>query len=196
MIFSVLVKIFPYSMVTAYTPGPNNILALNTTSNFGMRKGAKTLLGISLGFICVMLITAGATFAISSYIPAFVGIMKYIGVAYIVWLAVHIALSKPETSNNKKQPGFMEGFLLQFVNVKIILYAVTIYTGYVLPTNKSFIFLMLFAGILSIIGMSGTMAWAVLGNVMQRFIHRYYRAFHIIMALILLESAYGILMAR
>ena len=45
--------------------------------------------------------------------------MKYIGAAYILWLAIHIVFSKPSTENAEQSESFLKGFMLQFVNVKI-----------------------------------------------------------------------------
>ncbi|MBS7008768.1 LysE family transporter [Anaerostipes sp.] len=189
MILSTLALFFPYSLVTAYTPGPNNLLALNSVTMYGFRKSRNTIIGISLGFLCVMALSAVFTFFLASFLPGFVQIMKYLGAGYIVWLALHIALSKSPSEGAKKEPSFIEGFLLQFVNVKIILYAVTIYTCYVLPANESFFILMIFALIISAIGISATMVWACLGNVFQKLIRQHYRLFNVLMALLLLECA-------
>lgn len=193
MILSILTPFFPYSLVTAYTPGPNNLLALNSVTMYGFRKSKNILIGIASGFLCVMVLSAFLTFGLASYIPGFVRIMKYIGAIYIFWLALHIAFSKPPSAETAKKPSFTEGFLLQFVNVKIILYAVTIYTCYVIPANDSFAILMLFSLIISAIGISATMVWAVLGNVFQKLIQKYFRLFNIIMALLLLECVVKIL---
>ena len=46
--------------------------------------------------------------------------MKYIGAAYILWLAIHIAFSKKTSENTEQSASFLKGFMLQFVNVKII----------------------------------------------------------------------------
>ena len=64
MIMNILLSFAPYAFVTAYTPGPNNILALNTTSNYGWSSGRKLILGIGTGFICVMLVCAVGCFGL------------------------------------------------------------------------------------------------------------------------------------
>ncbi len=45
----------------------------------------------------MQVICAVFVFGVSTFLPDLLGIMKYIGAAYILWLAVHIALSKPTT---------------------------------------------------------------------------------------------------
>ena len=47
-------------------------------------------------------------------------VMKYIGAAYILWLAIYIAFSKKTSEYTEQSASFLKGFMLQFVNVKII----------------------------------------------------------------------------
>ncbi len=77
------------------------------------------------GFTATKLVHMG----ISAFLPDLLGIMKYIGAAYILWLAVHIAASKPTTGTVEKSASFLKGFLLEFVNVKIYLFGITALTG-------------------------------------------------------------------
>lgn len=188
MFFSTVLSYLPYTCVTAFTPGPNNIIALYAVSKDGWRKGKYTLLGISAGFLCVMLLCALFCYELAQFVPAAAGIMKYIGAAYIAWLAIHVALSNSDGYDH--QPvSFWKGFLLEFVNVKIILYAITVYTGYVLPYDPSLLSLILHAVCLTVIGTAGFVTWAAAGGVLQKFLVKYSRPVNIIMALILAYCA-------
>lgn len=102
----VLGNFFIYSVINAFTPGPGNILALNTVTNYGYKKGRPLYWGIFAGYYVVQVICAIFVFGVSTFLPDVLGIMKYIGAAYILWLAVHIALSKPITSTVEKSASF------------------------------------------------------------------------------------------
>ena len=91
----VVVNFFIYSVINAFTPGPGNILALNTVTNYGYKKGRPLFGGIFAGYYVVQMICAIFVFGVSTFLPDVLGIMKYIGAAYILWLAVHIAMSRP-----------------------------------------------------------------------------------------------------
>ena len=108
----VLGNFFIYSVINAFTPGPGNILALNTVTNYGYKKGRPLYWGIFAGYYVVQVICAIFVFGVSTFLPDVLGIMKYIGAAYILWLSVHIALSKPTTSTVEKSASFLKGFLL------------------------------------------------------------------------------------
>lgn len=189
MLGNILLSFLPYAFVTAFTPGPNNILALNTVSNYGWKKGKPIVIGIACGFLCVMIFSAFACFELAKFLPIVTNSMKFIGAAYMIWLAVHIALSKPHNKEESKNCSFWSGFILQFVNVKIILYGITIYTGYVLSVSQSFSHLLTAVFFNTLIGISGTMTWALAGAVLQKYITKYYKPFNIIMALILVWCA-------
>lgn len=188
MLFTTILSYIPYTFVTAFTPGPNNILSLYAVSRGGWKKGIKTLLGITAGFLCVMLICALFCYQLQKIVPSITGIMRYVGAAYILWLAIHVMKSGPDDSES--QPvGFLKGFTLEFVNVKIILYAITVYTGYVLPFDQSLISMFVHAVVLTLIGAAGFFTWAAAGGFLQKFLSRHYRPFNIAMGLVLLYCA-------
>lgn len=190
--FASLLSYLPYASVTAFTPGPNNIVSLYAISQNGWKKGKNILLGIAAGFLCVMIICALFCYELAKYVPSITGIMKYVGAAYTIWLGIHVAMSKPEETENK-QMDFLKGFLLQFVNIKIIMYAITVYTGYVLPYTNDFSALLFHAVCLAAIGVAGNMTWAFAGGILQRFIAKYYRPFNLLMGAILILCAIKLL---
>ena len=126
-----------YCVINAFTPGPGNILALNTVTNYGWKKGKPLFFGIFTGYYVVQLICAVFVFGIAAFMPSVLGVMKYIGAAYILWLAIHIAISKPEKDDDSRSASYMKGFLLQFVNVKIYLFGMTALTGYITDYHTS-----------------------------------------------------------
>lgn len=112
MLSEILLSFLPYAFVTGFTPGPNNILALNTISNNGWQKGKTMIIGISAGFVCVMIICALGCFGLSKFIPTLIDSMKYIGVVYIVYLAIHVAKSRSSNENKTQTKSFWSGFIL------------------------------------------------------------------------------------
>ena len=189
----VLGNFFIYSVINAFTPGPGNILALNTVTNYGYKKGRPLYWGIFAGYYVVQVICAVFVFGVSAFLPDLLGIMKYIGAAYILWLAVRIALSKPTTGTVEKSASFLKGFLLQFVNVKIYLFGITALTGYVTEYSAALWVLLLFEIIIATIGTIATLTWIGMGVLIQRTYQKYYRVINIILALTLSECVYSML---
>lgn len=94
--------------------------------------------------------------------------------------------------NTGKSASFMKGFMLQFINIKIYMFGITALTGYVIEYNKAFIMLFIFGLIIAIIGTIATLTWIGMGVLIQKVYLRHYRLINIVLAIILLESAYSI----
>ena len=174
MLSSIFVSYLPYALVTSFTPGPNNVLALHTVSQNGWARGKNTLL------FC---------YHLNHFLPTLSQALRYVGAGYILWLAVHVARSKPAGEESRKA-SFWKGFLLQFVNVKIIFYAITIYTGYVFPAGGSST-MVVQPLLLTVMGTAGFMTWAAAGGLFQAFLTKHYRPFNYAMGAVLALCAVG-----
>ena len=131
----------------------------------------------------------------SGAIPDALQVMKYIGAAYIFWLAIHIAISKPEVSEEQGSASFMKGFLLQFVNIKIYMFGITALTGFITPYSKALWTLIGFELLIATIGTIATSTWIGAGLLIQKFYLKHYRIINIILALTLLECIWSMLRA-
>lgn len=189
----VIGNFFLYSVINAFTPGPGNILALNTVANYGWKKGKPLFFGIFTGYYVVQIICAAFIFGVSAFMPNILGVMKYIGAAYILWLAVHIAISKPSSDDEQKSASFMKGFLLQFVNIKIYLFGITALTGYVTDYSTSLWVLLLFEIIIATIGTVATITWVGAGVLIRNVYQKHFRIINILLAITLLECVYSML---
>lgn len=182
-----------YCVIDAFTPGPGNILALNTVTNYGWKKGKPLFFGIFTGYYVVQLICAVFVFGIASFLPSVLGVMKYIGADYILWLAIHIAISKPEQNDNSKSASYVKGFLLQFVNVKIYLFGMTALTGYITDYHTSLTALVIAELFIATLGSFATLTWIGMGALIQKFYLNHYRIINILLALTLVECIISIL---
>lgn len=189
----VLTNFLVYAIVNAFTPGPGNILALNTVTNYGWKKGKPLFFGIFTGYYVVQIICAVFVYGIGTFLPDALQVMKYIGAAYILWLAIHIAISKPESSEEQESASFMKGFLLQFVNIKIYMFGITALTGFITPYSKALWVLIGFELLIATIGTIATSTWIGAGLLIQKFYIMHYRIINIILALTLLECIWSML---
>ena len=189
----IITNFLVYCIINAFTPGPGNILALNTVANYGFRKGRPLFLGIFAGYYIVQAICAVFVYGVSSFLPDVLRILKYVGAAYILWLTFHIAVSKPVAGEDGKSASFAKGFMLQFVNIKIYMFGITALTGYITDYNTSLSILLFFEMLIATIGSIATTTWIGLGMIIQRYYFKHYRLINIILALTLLECVYSML---
>ncbi len=191
MFFSVVLSYLPYALVTSFTPGPNNILALHTVGQKGWARGKATLIGIVAGFFSVMAVCALGCYQLERLLPALTQVLPFAGALYLFWLALHLLRSTPAKDVSPRST-FWSGFFLQFVNGKIILYAITIYTGYVLPAGSGAL-LPIQPFVLTLFGTAGFLTWAAAGGLLQSFLRRHTRAFNGAMAAVLALCALDLL---
>ncbi len=190
MPLAVLPAFLAFTLISAFTPGPNNILALRSASRNGFRGSSQVLLvGICTGFLCVMFLCGALTLTVNSLSASVITAMKYVGCAYIVWLARKIAFAAPPKAGTAGDVRFLSGFILQFLNIKIIVYGITAFTGFLLPYSHSAQAVMLFGLALTAIGCGGVLSWAVAGAVFQNFLTRHARAANAVMGALLLACA-------
>lgn len=170
-----LTAFLSFTLLTAFTPGPNNILAMSNTSKYGLKKSINLIQGIFMGFLSVMILCSVFSVMLVNIIPKIKPVMTYIGVAYILWLAWHVVKSKSETKgeNIEKADSFITGFILQFVNVKIILYGITAISTFIIPFYSSFFSIGGFTLLITVFGCSGVFTWAIFGAAFQRFFEKY-----------------------
>ena len=108
----------------------------------------------------------------------------------MIWLAIHMMRSKPETSCDDKLPTFREGMLLQLVNVKIYFYIMTLLSVYFIP-NLHTASGLLFAGTVAVgIGSAASVIWAVLGAGLQELYQKHYRFINIVLGFFLIYCAW------
>jgi len=142
-----------FAFVSSITPGPNNTLLLASGVNFGFRRSMPHALGISLGFMLLVIAVGLGLGEVFKVFPWAYTVLRYVGAAYLLYLAWKIATAGGMSDSNEehgKPMTFLGAAAFQWVNPKawiMALGAITTYTpaeGYV--TNVLVLYPMLFAG--------------------------------------------------
>ena len=77
------------------SPGPNGLLALTHGALHGRRKALYTVFGGALGFVTVIALSMFGIGALLKASLAWLGVMKWLGGAYLVWLGIQVWRSPP-----------------------------------------------------------------------------------------------------
>ncbi len=179
-----------YSFITAYTPGANNLLSMSNAARRGFRRSIWFNLGITVGFLAVMSVCTIFTSSLYAMLPRVKIVMQCFGAAYMLFLAWKLWRSSTDLkAEEEKESGFLSGMLLQFVNPKIYIYAITAMSLYILPVYSSKVSLAGFTLVLTAIGASGSYVWALFGAAFCRFFQRHRKVVNTIMALLLVYCA-------
>ena len=76
-----------FAFVSSITPGPNNMMLLASGVNFGFRRSVPHMLGIGVGFMVLLLSIGLGLGQVLERFPAIYTTLKYVGAAYMLWLA-------------------------------------------------------------------------------------------------------------
>ncbi|MES2563077.1 MAG: LysE family translocator [Pseudomonadota bacterium] len=182
-----------FAFVTSVTPGPNNIMLLASGVNFGFRATIPHILGISTGFLfMVIAVGLGLTEVFARYPLSYIA-MRWIGVVYLLYLAwtiAHAGAPKPRDHASSGRPlGYWGAAAFQWVNPKAWAMAVGAFSAYV-PANSSMAMVVGIAVLFAVINGPSVSVWAVCGSQMRQFfqVPRYQRIFNYSMAALLLIS--------
>lgn len=191
-----MVSLFPlydfliYCFITAYTPGPNNLLSMSNAARLGFRRSVSFNFGITAGFFFVMSICTLFSATLYTLLPKVKLLMQILGAGYMLYLAWKVWKSSGDLkAEGGKEASFTAGMLLQFMNPKIYIYAITAMSLYILPLYSSPLVLFGFVLVLTLIGASSSYVWALFGSAFCRFFARHTKAVNLVMALLLVYCA-------
>jgi threonine/homoserine/homoserine lactone efflux protein len=189
--FAALYAAMTFALVMSITPGPNNTMLLASGVNFGFRRTLPHMLGITCGCVVMMLAIALGLGQIFTRLPVLYSAMEAVSVAYLLYLAWKIAMSRAlSVSSAKERPmTFLQAAAFQWVNPKAWMMAVTGVTAFHLNDNLLINALWL-ATVFAIVNLPSITVWAAFGLAVRRFLSGpvAMRAFNWMMAALLLSS--------
>ena len=80
-----------FAFVSSVTPGPNNVMLTASGATFGYRRSVPHMLGICLGVVIMVLLIGAGLGKLFEAEPRIYTLLKYVGAAYLIWLAWKIA---------------------------------------------------------------------------------------------------------
>ena len=99
-----ILSIALFWFVTAYTPGPNNVVASYSGFNFGITKTIPHILGVTLGFTSLVIFLTIGLINVFKLFPIIQVVIKYLGTLFLIYLAYKIATSTNSDETKKENP--------------------------------------------------------------------------------------------
>ena len=138
----------------AISPGPSLAVVLRNTISGGRTQGVMTGIGHGLGFSIYAFI---AVMGLSSLLFAnedIFHLLQWAGVLVLIWLGFNMITHKQPTLSKENEGsgyrGFLEGFLIAFLNPKILVFLVAVFSQFINPdiTNTGRLIMAMMAGII------------------------------------------------
>ena len=186
-----ILSISLFWFVTAYTPGPNNVVASYSGFNFGVKKTIPHILGVTLGFTSLVIFLSVGLINIFKLFPLIQIIIKYLGTLFLIYLAYKIAFSKTSDETTKENPvKFIETFLFQYLNPKGVTVAIIVVSTYVELGENYLNYatqVILLAFLFSITSIT---LWTLIGKFLRKFAtnDKFIKYFNYVMSSLLLLS--------
>lgn len=187
-----LLPLVLFAVVTSITPGPNNILLTASGANFGFRRTLPHMLGISAGFLSLIVVSGLGVGAVILASPLLHQGLKLLGTAYLLWLAWQLMRAGAIENAMKARPmRFHEAALFQYVNPKAWMMAVGAIAAFTTPGGDYALELGLIAVIFTLINLPCVSLWALFGVGIGRFLHNAWQrlTFNLVMAGLTVLSA-------
>ncbi|MDM5227360.1 LysE family transporter [Cytobacillus sp. NJ13] len=177
-----------YCFIVTFTPGPTNIVILSTVHNIGTKKAMEYTYGATIAFGLLLMISAMLNTILMEVIPKVLVVMQLIGSFYIFYLAYQIFTadtSKPAVNQNGT---FMSGFLMQFLNPKVVLFTMTVIPSFIMPYYTEVPAVTMGVLAITLIGFLAFITWVLFGTIFKAFLQKHDKIVNMIMAIFLAYS--------
>lgn len=176
----------------AGSPGPNTLSLAATGAAFGARRSIAYMLGLNLGMVAVMAITASGVIGVLLAIPAAASVVTAAAAAYFIYLAWRIATAPPlgDETGDRREPSVYAGMMLSLVNPKAYAAMAALFSGFVLVQDRVGLDAAAKIAVLCLVIGTVNVAWLATGAAMTRFFRepRANRAINLGFAVLLVAS--------
>ncbi len=198
MTFEMFVALVGFAFAMSISPGPGNFILLAAGVNFGFVRSLPIVLGISVGFLSMVLaIGLGLGPVLHSHPFVYAG-LKLLCAAYVFRLALKIARSSPSGGPSAEKPerpiSFVQACFLQLVNPKAWAVALIVTVSYTTPADYLPSLLAMIA-VFAVVNLPAISVWALFGVGLRQVLNdpAKVRVFNIVMALLLVGSMVPVL---
>ena len=138
----------------AMSPGPSLAVVLRNTISGGRTQGVMTGIGHGIGFGIYAFIAVMGLSALLLANEGIFNLLQWAGAAVLIWLAYNMLTYNPsgpaKEHEGSGRRGFSEGFMIAFLNPKILVFLVAVFSQFIDPemTNPDRFIMAMVAGII------------------------------------------------
>ncbi|RBP89948.1 threonine/homoserine/homoserine lactone efflux protein [Cytobacillus firmus] len=177
-----------YCFIVTFTPGPTNIVILSTVHSIGTKKAMEYTYGATIAFGLLLMISAMLNTILMEVIPMILMVMQLIGSFYIFYLAYQIFKADTSKPAENQNGTFMSGFLMQFLNPKVVLFTMTVIPSFIMPYYTEVPAVAMSVLVITFIGFLAFITWVLCGTIFKAFLLKHDKIVNIVMAIFLAYS--------
>ena len=128
-----LTALLLFATAMSFSPGPNTTLSTALAANLGLKRAMRFCLAVPMGWTLLLVATGLGLGALITSVPVLRLAVKVLGVGYMVWLAWKLAGAGQMSQVNAARLNvtFLQGVLLQFLNIKAWMLALSVVAGWI-----------------------------------------------------------------
>lgn len=178
---------------TSFTPGPNTTLSTALAANRGLRGAMHFVLAVPVGWGLLFTLSAVGLGSLVMALPTLRWAIVLGGVGYMLWLARRLwgsgQLSPSDSS--RMDVSFVQGVLLQFLNIKAWMLALSVVAGWVAGHANAVERYFVTLPLMLFFAFSSNLSYALVGSVLRHWLAQGQRllAFNRCMAVVLTATA-------
>jgi threonine/homoserine/homoserine lactone efflux protein len=181
----------------SFTPGPNTTLSTALAANGGLRRAMRFVVAVPVGWSLLLVLCAAGVGTLVVAVPSLRWSIKALGIGYLLWLAWKLSRSGSlgQAHSDKLNVGFRQGVLLQFVNIKAWLLALTLVAGWVVGQPDAVRRFAVVAPVMLFYAFTSNFTYAMVGSLLRRWLAQGRRLlwFNRAMAAVLVLTAWWML---
>ncbi len=178
---------------TSFTPGPNTTLSTALAANRGLRGALHFVLAVPVGWGLLFTLSAVGLGSLVMAMPPLRWAIVLGGVGYLLWLARRLWGSGQlsQADHSRMDVTFVQGVLLQFLNIKAWMLALSIVGGWVAGKPDATSRYLQTLPLMLFFAFSSNFTYALAGSMLRHWLAQGTRllAFNRIMAMVLTATA-------
>jgi len=157
---------------TSFTPGPNTTLSTALAANLGLRRSLRFVLSVPVGWGLLFSLCAAGVGALVLAVPVLRLAVQAGGIGYLLWLALKLwrANTLAQADAGRLQVTFWQGVMLQFLNIKAWMLALTVVAGWLAGRDDALSRFAVVLPILLAFGLSSNLTYALIGSLLRRWL--------------------------
>jgi threonine/homoserine/homoserine lactone efflux protein len=158
----------------SFSPGPNTTLSTALGANGGLPRAMRFVFAVPVGWTLLLALCAAGIGAIVVAVPSLRWIIKALGIVYLLWLAWKLSGSAAlgQTDRDQLQVGFRQGVMLQFLNIKAWLLALTLVAGWIAGQPDALRRFAIVAPVMLVYAFASNFVYALAGSLLRNWLAR------------------------
>ncbi|MDD0840153.1 LysE family translocator [Curvibacter sp. HBC61] len=157
---------------SSFTPGPNTTLSTALAANFGLRRAMGFVCAVPVGWSLLLAFCSAGAGALILAVPVLRWGILLAGMAYLLWLAARLANSRQlaQADASRLNVTFGKGVLLQFLNIKAWMLALSIVAAFVAGQADPLQRFLIILPVMVFFAFTSNLAYALVGSLLRQWL--------------------------